>query len=146
MAGLIDTNILLYAANKDASEHPAAVKFLAEAAASADTWYLSEGIAYEFLRVSTHAKVFPQPLIWEDALTFLERFAALDNFGWLSVSDHHWETLREILALLTHPSGNLFFDIRSATLMREHGLKRIYTTDTDFLQFPDIEVINPFRN
>jgi predicted nucleic acid-binding protein len=29
--------------------------------------------------------------------------------------------------------------------MREHGIKRIYTTDTDFLQFGDIEVVNPLK-
>jgi len=28
---------------------------------------------------------------------------------------------------------------------REHGVREIYTTDTDFLQFPDIKVINPLR-
>jgi len=29
--------------------------------------------------------------------------------------------------------------------MREHGVGRIYTTDTDFLQFEGIEVVNPLR-
>ena len=29
--------------------------------------------------------------------------------------------------------------------MREHGIREIYTTDTDFLQFPDIRAINPLR-
>ena len=32
MSGLIDTNILLYAANQDAIEHPAARSFLEDAA------------------------------------------------------------------------------------------------------------------
>lgn len=145
MAGLIDTNILLYAANQDASEHPVALRFLEDAARSPESWYLTEGIAYEFLRVATHQKVFPQPLSWEDALSFLEQLSALRNFQWLVAGERHWEMLREILGALTHPSGNLFFDIRNAALMREHGLKRIYTTDTDFLQFPDLDVINPLR-
>ncbi len=46
---------------------------------------------------------------------------------------------------LTYPAGNLFFDIQTAVLMREHGIKRIYTTDTDFLQFSEIEVVNPLK-
>jgi predicted nucleic acid-binding protein len=29
--------------------------------------------------------------------------------------------------------------------MKEHGIRKIYTTDTDFLQFSGIEVINPLR-
>lgn len=53
--------------------------------------------------------------------------------------------LATVLAGLTHPSGNLFFDVRTAVLMREHGVRRIYTTDTDFLQFDDLEVVNPLR-
>ncbi len=57
----------------------------------------------------------------------------------------HWETLERILADLTHPAGNIFFDIRTAALMREHGIRTIYTTDTDFSQFPDIEVVNPLK-
>ena len=42
-------------------------------------------------------------------------------------------------------SGNLFFDVRTAVLMLEHGVRRIYTVDADFLQFPDLEVVNPLR-
>jgi predicted nucleic acid-binding protein len=44
-----------------------------------------------------------------------------------------------------HPSGNLFFDIRTVVLMREHGAREIHTTGTDFLQFRDIQAINPLK-
>ncbi len=39
--------------------------------------------------------------------------------------------------------GNLFFDIGTAVHMRGRGIREIYTTDTDFLQFPGIKAINP---
>ena len=29
--------------------------------------------------------------------------------------------------------------------MREHGVREIYTIDTDFLQFRDLRVINPLK-
>jgi len=29
--------------------------------------------------------------------------------------------------------------------MREHGIREIHTTDTDFLQFPEIKVIHPLH-
>jgi len=35
--------------------------------------------------------------------------------------------------------------VRTVVLMREHGVREIYTIDTDFLQFQDITVINPLR-
>jgi len=143
--GLIDTNLLLYAVNTDAAEHAGAQQFLTSSLETGDTWYLTEGIAYEFLRVSTHAKVFDQPLTWDQALSFLEAIWSRDNVTVLSAGVDHWSTLRERLESIRHPAGNLFFDIRSYVLMREHSIKTIYTADSDFLQFDDIEVINPTR-
>jgi toxin-antitoxin system PIN domain toxin len=145
MAGIIDANILLYAANRDSEENPAAVKFLDAAATSPEQWFLTEGIVYEFLRVSTHHKVFPKPLDWKEALDFLNPFLKSPNFLILTADERHWSLLDEILASLTHPAGNLFFDIRTVALMREHGIREIYTTDSDFLQFSNIKVINPLR-
>ncbi len=63
----------------------------------------------------------------------------------LTAGDVHWQLLAEVLDELNHPSGNLFFDVRTVVLMREHGVRRIYSTDTDFLQFSAIEVLNPLR-
>jgi toxin-antitoxin system PIN domain toxin len=145
MAGIIDTNILLYAANRDAEQHPAASRFLHAAAASGEQWYLTEGIVYEFLRVATHPQVFPKPLDWKEALRFLRPILENPGFAILTAEEHHWRHLEDILASLNHPAGNLFFDIRTAALMREHGIRRIYTVDTDFLQFPDVKVVNPLR-
>lgn len=35
------------------------------------------------------------------------------------------------------------FDLRTVALMHKHTVRRIYTADTDFLQFERIEVVNP---
>jgi toxin-antitoxin system PIN domain toxin len=145
MAGIVDTNILFYAANGDSDEHDAAARFLCSAATSAEQWFLTEGIVYEFLRVSTHPKVFSKPLDWKEAMHFLTLFLESSNFLILTAESRHWLLLEELLDLLIHPSGNLFFDIRTAVLMREHGIREIYTSDMDFLQFPDIKVVNPLR-
>jgi uncharacterized protein len=146
LPGVIDTNLMLYGANSDAAEHVAAREFLVGVGSSSDSWYVTEGILYEFLRVSTHGKVFPRPLAWREALDFLQPFIDADNVHVLHADDSHWSLLAEVLADLTHPSGNLFFDVRTVVLMREHGVRRIYTTDNDFLQFSGIEVVNPLRN
>jgi toxin-antitoxin system PIN domain toxin len=145
VAGIVDTNILLYGANADAEEHEAAVRFLQEAGASADQWYLTEGILYEFLRVSTHPRVFPRPLRWREAWAYLTPFLASPSFRVVTAGDGHWVLLEQVLGDLTHPAGNLLFDVRTVVLMREHGIRDIYTTDTDFLQFAGIKVINPLR-
>lgn len=145
MAGVIDTNLLLYGANADAPEHGAARAFLEAVGRTADPWYLTDGIVYEFLRVATHPKVFPQALTWREALAFVAPLLAADHVHVLRAGDGHWALLDEVLADLVHPSGNLFFDVRTVVLMREHGIRRLYTADADFLQFAGIEAINPLR-
>jgi toxin-antitoxin system PIN domain toxin len=143
MPGLIDTNILLYAANASCAEHDAARSFLTTAAVSADRWYLTDAILYEFLRVATHPKVFPRPLSWREALDFLRPLIGCEAFTVLESGPRHWELLEKELAALTHPSGNLFFDIRTVVMMRERGIRTIYTRDTDFLQFQGLQMIDP---
>ncbi len=145
MAGVIDTNILLYAANRNAEEHGPAVAFLNEVGTGPEPWYLTEGILYEFLRVTTHPKVFDRPLIWSEAMRFLAPFLRSPNFQILQAGEKHWDLLRHVLSEVSHPAGNLFFDIRTVVLMRENGVREIYSADTDFLQFSDLRVINPLR-
>jgi len=145
MPGVIDANILLYAVNSEDPSHARAALFVREAAGSADRWYVSEGILYEFLRVATHPKVFARPLAWSDALAFVRVLIDAPSIAVLGAGEEHWHVLRRVLEPLTHPGGNLFFDVRTAVLMREHGVRAIYTADADFLQFADITVVNPLR-
>jgi hypothetical protein len=41
--------------------------------------------------------------------------------------------------------GNLVYDAYTAILMREHGIREIYTGDTDFHCFPFLHVAAPWR-
>ncbi len=112
MGGVIDTNILLYCANRDAWEQKPASAFLTQAVNAGGPWLITEGICYEFLRVATHPKVFDRPLTWKEAIRFLTPFWRSSRFEVLTAGDRHWRLLSEILAEIPHPSGNLFFDIR----------------------------------
>lgn len=40
-------------------------------------------------------------------------------------------------------SGNLLYDAQTAILMKEYGIKRIYTRDSDFFRFPFLEPVDP---
>ena len=145
MSGVIDTNLLLYAANRDGAEYPVAHSFLGGILEDAGVWYLTDGICYEFLRVATHRRVFPSPLTAVEAMGFLEVLLGHPGISLLRPGQGHWRVLRRVLQTLHAPAGNLFFDVRTVALMREHGVRRIYTADTDLLQFEGIEVINPLR-
>lgn len=143
MSGIIDTNILLYAANSGAAEHRAAKRFLSDCGLQAGLWFLTEGICYEFLRVATHPRVFPSPMSAREAMGFLDVLLNSERFDVLAAGHAHWTCLRRLLAHSPQPNGNIFFDLRTVALMHEHAVRRIYTADTDFLQFKEIEVVNP---
>jgi toxin-antitoxin system PIN domain toxin len=145
MGGVVDTNILLYAANSSASEHEAAHRFIDATRKTLEHWYLTEGILYEFLRVCTHPRVFPSPLDAKQALSFLQPLVLSESYAILTIGDGHWDALTATVQSTRHVAGNLFFDVRTVALMREHGIRRIYTADDDFARFTGIEPVNPLR-
>jgi uncharacterized protein len=140
---VIDTNLLLYAVNSDAREHEGALSLLREWREGERPWFLTWGIAYEFLRVSSHPAVFPEPLSLGEAEEWLRIFLDPPGGAVLVETERHGEVLRELTGLHPQLSGNIVHDFHTAVLMREHGISEIRTADTDFHQFPFLEVVNP---
>ena len=105
--------------------------------------YLSWSICYEFLRVSTHPRVFRSP--WNSSLawSFIASLLAGPGLGLLTETDRHQAVLEQTLAELTGPRGNLFHDVHIAVLMRENGISQICTRDTDFARFPFLTIFDP---
>ncbi len=58
-------------------------------------------------------------------------------------TERHAAVAAEVFAELAHLAGNVIHDAHTAVLMREHGIRRIYTRDTDFHRFPFLEPIDP---
>ena len=143
MRFLIDTNILLHAANSASPDHTHARAFLSETIKDRTAWCTTWPVFYEFLRVATHPKVFDKPLKRSQAMAFVENLLLLEELTVLGATERHFATLQAVLSELGHPGGNLFHDIHTATLMREHGVPEIITADTDFLQFRFLKVRNP---
>ncbi|HEY1342784.1 MAG TPA: TA system VapC family ribonuclease toxin [Bryobacteraceae bacterium] len=145
MRFLIDTNILLHVVNTDSPDHRKAHDFLQSQLDAGAPWCTSWPILYEFLRVATHRRVFATPLKPRDALEFIARAVVREEVAILTATGRHFEVLGQVVAELSHPAANLFHDIHTATLMREHGVREIVTADTDFLQFRFLKVTNPLR-
>ncbi|MEA1927411.1 MAG: TA system VapC family ribonuclease toxin [Candidatus Auribacterota bacterium] len=142
---VVDTNILLYAANTNSGEHKICRRFILECRKQVSPWYLTWGIVYEFLRVATHPRVFRKPLHIMDAWKFIQSLQASPSLSMLMETDLHSEVASEVFNAIPLLLGNLVFDGRTAVLMKEHGIKRIYTRDTDFHRFPFLEVIDPLQ-
>jgi len=103
------------------------------------TW----GIIYEFLRVSTHPRVLRNPWPAGRAWSFVEAVLASPSLGILIPTDRHALVVSGIFEENPHVRGNLMLDFQTAVLMKEHGIKRIYTRDTDFHRFSFLEPIDP---
>lgn len=140
---VVDTNILLYAVNPDSPDHEIARISLETWRAGETPWFLTWSIAYEFLRVSTHMKVFPEPLDLPRARGWLKALLATPNVGVLIETERHGEVLDDLVRHHSRLKGNVLHDLHTAAVMREHGVSEIRTADTDFHQFPFLEVVNP---
>lgn len=140
---VIDTNLLLYAVNGDAADHDRARALLDAYRHGERPWFLTWGIVYEFLRVSTHPRIFPEPLTLPVARGWIARLLAGPNAGLLVETDRHTEVLEELVAQHPRLIGNAVHDLHTAALMKEHGVPEIRTADTDFHQFPFLRVVNP---
>ena len=140
---VVDTNVLVYAVNQDAPEHARGRALLERWRAEAVPWYTSWAILYEFARVVTHPRVFPKPLSVADAWSFIAAILNSPGHRVLSESERHSNLAAELLGSVADLRGNLIHDFHTAVLMREHGIARVYTRDSDFHRFPWVEVVDP---
>ena len=140
---VVDTNILVYAADADSPWHGAASDWIERRRRQPDAWYVTWSIVYEFLRVTTHPRVMRKPWTAPQAMAFVSSLLGSPGLGVLVVTDRHLRVAAQVVAELPWLAGNLVHDAHTAILMREHGVARICTRDTDFHRFPFVEVVDP---
>ena len=143
MSFFVDTNILAYAVNRNCAEHRAAATAVHGWLSGAVPWALTWGVVYEFLRVVTHPRIFHRPLTADRALQFLDPILSSDLVSVLGPTSRHEDVLRSTIRETGRPAGNLFHDLHTAVVMREHGVSEIMTADADFRKFPFLKVTDP---
>lgn len=140
---VVDTNVLVYAADADSPLHDLCREVIATARAGAGAWYLTWPICYEFMRVTTHPRVFRRPWSVSQAWSFVAALLASPSLGMLVPTERHAAVLAEVVGEVPALAGNLLHDAHTAVLMREHGIRTLYTRDTDFHRFTFLEPIDP---
>jgi toxin-antitoxin system PIN domain toxin len=95
---------------------------------------------YEFLRVSTHPRVYDPPATVEQALAFLNALLRAPSVALLSETDRHAQVLEAVLAS-SGVSANLIHDAHIVALAVEHGYDEVLTEDRDIERFPEIRVV-----
>ena len=140
---VFDTNVLVYAANRDSEFHLPCRQRLDEARRDPAPAFLTWGICYEFLRVTTHRRVLESPWQPRDACRFVADLLPSPGFEVLVATARHAAVLAQTLSEVSDLRGNLMHDLHTAVLMREHGVSRICTRDQDFRRFPFLSVVDP---
>lgn len=139
----VDTNILIYAVDRSAFGHVVCRQLLQSLQSGGTDWFLTWGVVYEFLRVTTHPKVFRTPLSGPAAFGYLRTLLASPNAKVLEETNRHSEFLGKTLEEVPDLAGNILFDVHTDVLLREHGVRRIYTRDAHFRRFSFLEPIDP---
>jgi len=142
---VIDTNVLIYAADRDSPHHALCRGHLERWRRQPTPVFLTWSICYEFLRVTSHPRVFRRPWAIADGWRFLDALLNSPGAALLVPTGRHAAVLAQTLEELPETQGNLVHDLHIAVLMREHGVSRIYTRDSDFHRFGFLSVLDPLR-
>jgi hypothetical protein len=143
MSYSVDANVLLYASDTSSPKHAEAIRFLKQRASDPDLFCIAWPTLIAYLRIATHPRIFAEPLSPNDALRNVESLLSLPRVRLLAEGEGFFEVYREVTAGFP-VRGNLVPDAHLAALLRQHGVRRLYTIDRDFRKFDFLEVADPF--
>lgn len=143
---VVDANVLVYSVDDQSPFHRPCRTAVERWRRSEPAWFATWGVLYEFVRVVTHRRVLRRPLRAAEAWAVVESLLASPGFGVLTATSRHASVAAEVIREVPDVAGNLVHDAHVAVLMREHGIRRIYTRDTDFHRFPFLEPVDPARS
>ena len=141
---LVDANLLIYAANKDAAHHSASRAWWHGILSGTEEVALAWIVILAFLRVTTRPGVFPRPLDPQTALNEVNAWLAQPFVSVVGPGERHWAILKNLLNE-SGLGGNLTSDAHLAALALEHGAQ-IYSSDHDFRRFAGVRHVNPLTS
>lgn len=141
MSATVDANILVYASNQGDPVHPQAIELVQRLAAGPDLLYLFWPVVLGYLRIVTHPAILPKPLGAREAAANAEALLRRPHVRTPGEGDGFWELFRSTSR--DQARGNDVPDAHVVTLMRQHGVRRIYSRDSGLRRYAEVEVIDP---
>jgi toxin-antitoxin system PIN domain toxin len=138
---LPDVNLLLYAIDITSPRHDAARSWLEDRLSDSETVAFSWSVLTAFVRLSTHASIFEQPLTSAQAFDIIEGWLEQPSVIVVHPGNRHHIMMRELLEPLG-TAGNLVPDAHLAALALEHGAT-LHSSDHDFARFAGLRWIDP---
>lgn len=136
---LVDANVLIYAANRNAKEHARAVGWMETALSGHEPIAFAWAVLLSFLRVATRPGLLPRPLEIADAFGLLESWLSPPAAAIIHPGENHLRILQELVDTLG-TAGDLTSDAHLAALAIEHGAELV-SFDRDFLRFDGLRTV-----
>ena len=138
---LLDANLLLYAFHPESQFHQRAKDWLTQTLSAPDFVYLSWHGIVAFIRISTQANLFQNPLTIDECNQIVAGWIARENVWIAEPGPGHWEVFNKVLKD-GQCRGKVVTDAHLAALAIENGLT-LYTLDRGFSRFEGLSVVNP---
>ena len=138
---LPDVNLLVYAIDESSVHHQRARPWLEQVLSGTEAVGFAWSVLLAFLRLSTRAQIFANPLTPTEAFDLMDGWLAQPNAVVVNPTDRHLAVLRGLIDILG-TAGNLTTDAHLAALGIEHG-GEVCSADTDFARFPGLRWSNP---
>ena len=143
MSCSLDANVLIYASDESSAFHRKAVGFLGERVEGSDLLCLAWITIMAYQRISTHPAIFRKPLSPAVAWGNINSLLARPRVRVIGEQPGFVREYEEVTSSFS-VRGNHVPDAHLATILRQNGVKTIYTADADFRKFPFLEVVDPF--
>jgi len=138
----VDANILIYASNEADPLHQPARALVQTFVRGPELLYLFWPTITAYLRIMTHPAILPRPSSAPEAAANITLLLARPHVRVPGEDDGFWELYRATAG--DNARGNDVADAHIAALMRQHGVRTIYTRDRGFRRFDAIEMRDPF--
>lgn len=143
MSASIDANILVYADNLDDPVHDRARALIDRLTAGPDLLYLFWPTIFAYLRISTNPRILRHPIAPSAAASNIDGLLSLPHVMSPGEGDGFWRSYLGSGGASTR--GDAVPDTHLATLMRENGVRILYTRDRGFRRFDFLDVRDPFQ-
>jgi toxin-antitoxin system PIN domain toxin len=137
---LVDANVLLHAYQPRSEHHERCRTWIEEAFSGEEPVCLAWVTILAFVRISTNARIFEQPLRPPEAMAAVSAWLSRPSVSVIEAGERCFLILRQLLAD-GQVTGPLVMDAFLAALALENGAT-LCTTDRDFTRFPMVAILN----
>jgi toxin-antitoxin system PIN domain toxin len=138
---IVDVNILVYAHNAGAPQHPIARAWAERAFSGSEVVGIPWAVAHAFLRLTTDSRFMAFPFEPKEASSIVDAWFTSPAGELVEPGPRYWSILRSML-IADNIRGPLVSDAHLAALTLEHDAT-LCTADRDFRRFAGLRVINP---